>query len=931
MSGQGWLHVFLERDCLPALFRRLPRALPHEGWQPIEGGWRSARGSRCLDPFEILEDRRTVPWLARLNGGSRPLGAQVLTVAKRLSELAGVPLPDRQAGSEELREVEVAWRRREALTAFLRATASLLQGREGAAWAARLGARGIEPAAARALGLGFSPSEPEVRRAIPLEDHRLVRDAGLLAERFAGCVLLPWRDPWGRELGFFLLRPDFSIEPVAVDPLAASYPLFLDRAHAAGARDLLLVDDWLTAAVLQASGESRAVAAASLPLSADQRAGLSAAGVLGLTVCLSDLAPVRLEGLDELARRRVAVYVVERPPGFPGAAPREAAAAVLECPRTLVEHRLERLLAGLTPSSPRVERDRAVVEASDLLGSIPEQLSPLQTEDLVSRLAAATGRKPAWVRRRLEPAGPIRSEEYRSGPDGLYLIRRVGEREQVVHLANFECRLLAEVVEDDGHGTQDLLELETEFRGEVRRFRVPAQELRGLRWVHSCVSPLADVKARAPFVDSLHARCRSPLKRRVHAHLGWCELEGRPLYLHARGALGATGVDSTVEVRIDPPFFDRFLLPRPPQGAELVAAIRASLSLLDLAPRSITVPACAAVWQAVVGRGEGPRLRLAGDRVTQVALAELLSAHWGGAARAIELQELRAAGGRGWRGVLVAIAANDQTRTERWREAPFKGPCVLFGARPCGERCLALGHSTLDQVRLHRARADAAEGKLAQAMAGFVSWWAGPQGGYWNEPGVRAREERDGLAGLRAFVAFARSAGAIDAEAARSLLAFTCEDPLDRALELLRDAFADGRAHLASPDGTPPELDPGSCGWRRRPAPDGPWAPGGPCLGWLKGGGLLLEPNAAHAFLFETAGEEGLPGDPRELGRLLAKAGLLTRGTPSRKTHCVRVTTSRGRPSVLPLLPSTLLLRSSDPGLAEPHPPEHRGDREGAA
>ena len=923
--------MFLEREALPALFRRLPQALPHEGWRPRkDGGWRSATGTECLDPFEVLEGRRTVQWLARLNGGSRPVGIQVIAVAKKVAGLAGVPFPDRQPGAEELREVEVAYRRRQALEALLGATARLLESREAAGWATRLAARGLDTAATRALGLGFYPSEVEVRQAIPPDDHRLVRDVGLLAERFAGCLLVPWRDPWRRELGFSLVRPDWTVEPIAVDPLAWSYPLLLERAHAAGAKDLLLLEDWLTAAVLQSRGETRAVASPSFPLSSDQRAGLRAAGILGLTVCLSDLADRRLQGLDELGRAGVAVYVAERPVEFPGAAPRQAATALLQRPRTLAEHRLERLLVGVSRESSRAERDRAVVAAGELLGSMPEQLSPVQTEDLIHRLAAATGEKPAWVRRLLGPQRPRPSEEYRAGQDGLHLVRWEGGREQAVQLANFDCRLLAEVVEDDGKREEELLELETEFRGEVRRFRIPADQLRGLRWVHSMVSPLADVKARAQLVESLHRRCSSPPRRRVHAHLGWCELEGRPIYVHAGGALGGSGVDAAIEVRIDPPF-DRFLLPPVLQATELVAAIRASLSLLDLAPRSITVPACAAVWQAAIARGEGPRLRLAGDRVAQAALAELLSAHWGGAAHAIELQELRAAGGRGWRGVLVAIAANDQTRTERWREAPLKGPCVLFGARPCGERCLVLGHSTLDQARLHRARADAAEGKLAQAMAGFVSWWAGPQGGCRNEPGARAGEERDGLAGLRAFVAFARSAGAIDAEAARSLLAFTCEDPLDRALELLRDAFSEGRAHLASPDGTPPEVDPGSCGWRRRPAPDGPWSPGGPCLGWLKGGGLLLEPNAAHAFLVETAGAEGLPEDPRELGRLLAKAGLLTRGTPSRNTHCVRLTTSRGRPSVLPLLPSTLLLLPSVPALADPGRLEETSGREGVA
>src|SRR5262249_9470141 len=88
---------------------------------------------------------------------------------------------------------------------------------------------------------------------------------------------------------------------------------------------------------------------------------------------------------------------------------------------------------------------------------------------------------------------------------------------------------------------------------------------------------------------------------RVYAHTGWRTLEdGRRVYLHSGGAIGAEGVIDGVEVEL-PDALAHYVLPRPPAGAERAAAARASLALVDLAPAPIAVPLLAATYRAALG------------------------------------------------------------------------------------------------------------------------------------------------------------------------------------------------------------------------------------------------------------------------------------------------------------------------------------------
>src|SRR5262249_57174834 len=78
-------------------------------------------------------------------------------------------------------------------------------------------------------------------------------------------------------------------------------------------------------------------------------------------------------------------------------------------------------------------------------------------------------------------------------------------------------------------------------------------------------------------------------RRTIFGHLGWRKVGDAWLYLHAGGAIGANGLAEDIPVSL-PEALAGFRLPAPLGGAELAAAIQASLGLLRLGPDRLTFP-----------------------------------------------------------------------------------------------------------------------------------------------------------------------------------------------------------------------------------------------------------------------------------------------------------------------------------------------------
>ncbi len=243
------------------------------------------------------------------------------------------------------------------------------------------------------------------------------------------------------------------------------------------------------------------------------------------------------------------------------------------------------------------------------------------------------------------------------------------------------------------------------------------------------------------------------------------------------------------------------------------------------------------------------------------------------------------------------------------------------------------GHSILARTYLVEIRAGdisltiltelqqhARNGLLAGAMAAYLKWLA-PQ---YEQIRPRLRTE---IADLRErasrtdqhrrtpemvaafylamwyFLEFATESGAIDADEKARLLDLTWRtllsgaaiqqehqkdaDPVQVFLRILPSALGSGAAHIAAPDGNPPE-NPGAWGWRERASGSGQaaaitWQPEGVRIGWLEGENLYLDPEAAYRTVNESLRVSGgmLPVTPRTLSKRLDEQGKIR----SREAH----------------------------------------------
>ncbi len=250
--------------------------------------------------------------------------------------------------------------------------------------------------------------------------------------------------------------------------------------------------------------------------------------------------------------------------------------------------------------------------------------------------------------------------------------------------------------------------------------------------------------------------------------MGWREVDGQDVYLHAGGAIGPNGPVSGVEVRLDDPLAG-FVLPAPPVGTDLNRSVRASLGLLDLAPDRILFPLLAATYRAPLGASDtsvhytGPT----GAFKTEIAAldqrhygAGLDSRHlpgsWSSTANANEDLLFRAKDalividdfapggsqheiGRANREAdrVMRAQANGSARQRMRADGSLRPPRPPRGLTlstgedvPKGASLVArmvvieVGPNDVDVDRLTRCQADAAAGLYASAMSAYICWLA---------------------------------------------------------------------------------------------------------------------------------------------------------------------------------------------------------------
>lgn len=224
------------------------------------------------------------------------------------------------------------------------------------------------------------------------------------------------------------------------------------------------------------------------------------------------------------------------------------------------------------------------------------------------------------------------SSTYQSTPEGLVWSRQTASGPVTVKLTNFEARIAAEVLEDDGAEVRRRFEIETSLNGAPRRFIVGAEAFASMGWVMEQLGARALVYPGFGLRD--HARAAMQIlsadvpERRVFAHTGWRKLAGSWVYLHGGGALGASGLVSGVDVAL-PDTLSGFTLPEPPSPEVLMQAVKASLRVLDAAPDRVTVPLVGAIYRAALGNTDFALHMTGPTGAGKSELAALAQRHFG--------------------------------------------------------------------------------------------------------------------------------------------------------------------------------------------------------------------------------------------------------------------------------------------------------------
>ena len=202
--------------------------------------------------------------------------------------------------------------------------------------------------------------------------------------------------------------------------------------------------------------------------------------------------------------------------------------------------------------------------------------------------------------------------QFQSKPDGMFRITGRTQLSQI-QMTNFQAMITANVQLDDGVETKREFEIGSILLNRKFTNIVPASEFARMDW------PIVQMGAGAIIYPNQKEYARTAIQslsvgaedRSIYAHTGWRCVDGKWIYLHAGGAVGAIGPVPAINVRLSGSL-NRYEL-NPPLGSEtLGAAIRASLNLVELSPPEISFPLLAATYRSVFGKADFA-IHLAGE------------------------------------------------------------------------------------------------------------------------------------------------------------------------------------------------------------------------------------------------------------------------------------------------------------------------------
>lgn len=466
-----------------------------------------------------------------------------------------------------------------------------------------------------------------------------------------------------------------------------------------------------------------------------------------------------------------------------------------------------------------------------------------------------------------------------------------------VLLTNFTARIVRESIENDGAETRRLFSMEANLNGRSQHFAVPAPVFAAMNWPAEHLGAGAILypgqSVREHTRTAIQTLSQGAPQQQVRTHTGWVRSgdEGTWVFCHAGGVIGTTTADA-ITVRLDDGL-DRFVLPEPLEGEERLAAVRASLQMLEVGNERLIFPLLAAIFRAVLGAADFSIFLVGPTGVFKSELAALAQQHFGSGLDArhlpgswtstdnaleglaflakdtllviddfaptgsgADVQRLHAKAER-----ILRAQGNNSARARMRADSTLRPPkpprgLILSTGEdvPRGQsvrgRALILEVSPGDvNQRLLSERQNKASGGLyAQAMAAFIAWLA-PR--YEEVVGsLRANVERlrdkvgmggqhnrtpeivaNLVLGLEMFTRFAHEAGALTREEAEALLA--------RGTRAIQTAAASQAKHLEDSEPTRRFRDliaaALAAGKAHIAAPNGEAPPNAQAFGWRKG------------------------------------------------------------------------------------------------
>jgi hypothetical protein len=434
----------------------------------------------------------------------------------------------------------------------------------------------------------------------------------------------------------------------------------------------------------------------------------------------------------------------------------------------------------------------------------------------------------------------------------LYGWRQHGENRFPFKIANFVARIATEHLMDDGDQQSRVFTVAVELAGRTITVDVPAKDFNAMNWVTERVGGKAIVLPN----QTNHARAAIQTLSgdiptvQSYSHTGWRTIDGKNYYLHCGGAIGAEGNRSDIRVSLEDKL-PNYRLPDPPQGNQLIEAIRSSLKMLDVTLDRLTFPVYGAIWRSILGVatlsvhiagssgvGKSQLAALAQQHFGPAMDADNLPASWLGTANATSTLAFHAKDS-----VLVVddfvpagnAASQQKLHHEADRLLRAQGNSAgrrrlgsdgkLLGNRPPRGLVISTGEDTprgkslnarmvllnfpksaMSWPYLTACQNLAAIGRFAEAAAGFIQWVAPRLQDLQQEMTAQRlaqRQESDASAihmrtpenlyalrfGLTIFFRFAESIGAISADEARALS--------NRADDALREtAEGEARKHI---------------------------------------------------------------------------------------------------------------------------------------